>query len=426
MRKFSSSIIVFSFILTSVGTVFGDYRIRQQISMGDDKDGAVMDRSVWIKGQRERTQTKFIVDGQDMSAMMPTLTEVMQCDLRQMIKINDASKRFMIEAFIDSDNKPLPSVEPSTKVTVRKGGNVTWTYTLIDSGERKEMFGFTARKLTVKQLVEASKNSCNGESRMNIVEEGWFAYIIPESARCDVQLPRGEGEEQDECRDTMIRKGSFQYPGMMLEGTMTYTDLIKNSVSKQTVKTLDVSKETLAISLFEPPPGYTEVNSLQSLMSRGKVDMVAKMTADATSGKSIGKKPVGIDFFAGNVSKINQNAMRQYLADKFASNGQNATLVVSQNDLTSGAYMAIVGVQIKNIKESGAAKIGGLFGKVTGADDASKIGESEAELVITAYAADGKTVLATGNAKQKVSGKAEDAVKAAIDNAFSQIASKVK
>lgn len=386
-----------------------------------------MDRSIWIKGARERSITKFVSEGMDMSAMMPTITEIMQCDLRQTIKINEASKRYFIEPFYESDNKPLPPAEPSTRTTVRKGGKVTWTFMITDTGQRQQMFGFAARKLIVKQLVESSKDSCGGETKLEMIEEGWYAHIIPESARCETPLPKGEGSDQTECRDDVTRKGAFQYPGLLLDGTMTMNDMLRREVAKQTIKTLDVSKETLAMGLFEAPAGFTEVNSMQSLMSRGVVDNVAKMTSDVASGKTaIGTKPIGVDFFAGNVSKINQEEMRRYIAGKFSAKGQNATLVVSQNDVTSGAYIAIIGVQIKNIKESGAAKIGGLFGRVTGADDAAKIGESEAEIVMTAYAADGKTVLATATSKKKVSGKADDAMKAAIDEAFSQVAGKVK
>ena len=66
------------------------------------------------------------------------------------------------------------------------------------------------------------------------------------------------------------------------------------------------------------------------------------------------------------------------------------------------------------------------LGKVTGAEDAAKMGQSEAEVAITIYGKDGKTVVATGSATEKVSGKAGDAVKAAIDRVLSGLLVKIK
>ena len=63
---------------------------------------------------------------------------------------------------------------------------------------------------------------------------------------------------------------------------------------------------------------------------------------------------------------------------------------------------------------------------MTGTDDASKIGDSEAEIVITIYGNDGKTVVASMTATEKVKGKANDAVKAAIDRILGGLLEKIK
>lgn len=118
--------------------------------------------------------------------------------------------------------------------------------------------------------------------------------------------------------------------------------------------------------------------------------------------------------------------MRQYVAQKVSANGSNGILVSSQNDIASGAFANVVGVEIKSVKELGASKIGGLFGKVTGNNEAAKLGKPEAEITITLYDKDGITVVASGTAKEKTDGKADDAVKAAIDKALAQILLKLK
>ncbi len=423
MNKILSLVSLIALFMSLTSTAFADFKLRQQITMSARKESFTQERAIWVKGARERTENKFT--DERIAQMMPQIAEIRQCDLRQNLKINDRTKRYLIEPFYETTDKPLPSVQPSTKTETRTGGTVNWTYTLTDTGERQQMFGLTARRLIVKQLAETSKDSCQGESKMSMTEEGWFVSLLPENANCMIDLPRGEGRETTKCRDNLIMKGKIQYPGMMLEGTTKMIDLLKNNDEFTTsVKTLELSKATLEMSLFEIPVGYAEVNSEQSLMSGGMGNVLGNISTNSNSQSN--KKSVAIDFFSGNVSKINQPNLRQYVAQKVSANGANGILVSSQNDIASGAFQNVIGVEIKSVKESGASKIGGLFGKVTGNMDASKLGQSEAEVVITLYAQDGKTVSASATAKEKIDGKADDAVKAAIDKALVQILPKLK
>lgn len=423
-KKFKLSIFVV-FLLIFSNSVFADFKLRQQVTMGTGKDTMALERAVWVKDARERTENKFVTEDEQMAAMMPQIAEVRQCDLRQTIKINERSKKYYLEPFYTSDDKPLPSVQPSTKTEVMKGGTTTWTFTLTDTGERRQMFGLTARRLIIKQLMESPKDACDGEQKMSVEEDGWYVFLIPETARCMVSLPRGEARETKQCRDKLITKGVFTYPGMMLEGTTKMSDLLKKDVTTSNIKTLDLSKATLEMSLFDIPKGYAEVNSEQSLMSFNMSSMNTGGVFDSSGTRTSNKKTVAIDFFSGNVSKINQANVRQYLAQKVSGNSIEGVVVMSQNDISSGAFSKVIGVEIKSAKESGASKIGGLFGKVTGNDEAAKLGKSEAEVVVTLYDKDGKTVIVSGNGKEKTDGKADDAVKAALDKALMQIMPKL-
>jgi hypothetical protein len=67
-----------------------------------------------------------------------------------------------------------------------------------------------------------------------------------------------------------------------------------------------------------------------------------------------------------------------------------------------------------------------LFGKVTGSDSMAKAGKSQAEIVVTLYGTDGKTVVASAPATADVSGSSNDAVRAAIDQVISGLISKIK
>ena len=101
-------------------------------------------------------------------------------------------------------------------------------------------------------------------------------------------------------------------------------------------------------------------------------------------------------------------------------------MVKSQAEVATGSFANVIGVDLKKVKESGASKFGGLFGKVTGAEGASAIGNSEAEVIVTIYGNDGKTVVASQSASEKVPGKAGDAVKAALDRVLSGLLTKIK
>ncbi len=395
-------------------------------------EGTSFERTIWVKGQRERSIQKLGIEDNEAARFMPEITTIRQCDLRQTIKLNEKEKKYFLEPFtenIESVAKPLPPVKPSTRTEVIKGGTVTFTYTLTDTGERKTLFGLPARHLIIKQSTESSKDSCGGESKSTMVEDAWFVWLMPETARCDIEIPRRNLPESRGCKDRIIMNGVFRNPGFLLNGTMEMFDAQGKSTGKFTYETLELSKSILDISLFEVPIGFTQVDTEQALMKMPSISDLMEMGKEDRRPKPAGvkaRKMVGIDFFTGATAKINQEAARRFIAEKLGANGLEGALVISQTNLLSGIYSNVIGVEVRSVKESGASKIGGLFGKVTGDPSAAKLGKSEAEIALTVYEKDGKTVVATGTAKEKVDGKADDAVKAAIDSALMQVISKLK
>ena len=169
MEKVFSLISLFALSLTLASTAFADFKLRQQITMSARNESFTQERAIWVKGARERTENKFT--DERMAQMMSQIAEVRQCDLRQSLKINDRTKRYLIEPFYETNDKPLPSVQPTTKTETVKG-TVNWTYTLTDTGERQQMFGLTARHLKVLQSVESSADSCGGAGKSKMETDG--------------------------------------------------------------------------------------------------------------------------------------------------------------------------------------------------------------------------------------------------------------
>ena len=207
-------------------------------------------------------------------------------------------------------------------------------------------------------------------------------------------------------------------------------------VSNIRTETLEISRSPLNAAFFEVGKDYKLVTDSQELYAMPSMsEMMAMADGDSpktstgktsASSKSTGKKHVGLDFFSGNSSKVNQDAIRQTMMESLNSKGFAASFVTSPNEISNGRFDYVLGVEIVSAKQSKAGKIGGLFGKVTGNTDAAKVGDSEAEVIVTVYQKDGKTVVGQQSAKQKIAGSPDDAAKSAIENALNQLVGKIK
>jgi hypothetical protein len=403
---------------------FADYKITQRTTMED----VSTEYTVYAKGVRERRESRMIMEGMSadeqamMAKMMPaSLVEITQCDLKQNVSVNESKKAYFVDYYDWSGLSPEQQKRRPNQKAVVKGAS-TVSSVVTDSGKRQQMFGMTARWVKAVQSVENSADSCDGKASIRIEREGWFVDLSLNRETCPVpQIAGGRGG----CRPKLILKG-VQDPGFFLEGTTKmYADNKLQSTSN--LKTTALSKATLDQSLFEIPAGYKEVDALNELMgANGDADNTAKTVYGDADNQTAKTKTIAIDFFSGNVSKINQDELRGYISSRLTSAGFSGFPVNSQAEIASGNFANVIGVEIKKLKESGASKIGGLFGKVTGSEDAAKVGDSEAEIVITIYGKDGKTVVATANASEKTKGKASDAVKAAIDKILDGLLSQIK
>ena len=213
----------------------------------------------------------------------------------------------------------------------------------------------------------------------------------------------------------------------MITGTMRMYEGAKLSASFE-IETLELSKATLDPALFDIPKDFTEVDSQQELMNKlpRSIHRLKRFSRTEVPGRKEKVKTIAIDFFSGSSSKVDQEELRSYISSKVTAAGMSGFPINSQSELASGNSANVIGVEISKIKESGASKIGGLFGKVTGNEDAAKAGTSTAEIVVTIYGKDGKTVVASSPARAEAKGKGTDAVRAAIDQVIGGLLSKIK
>ena len=124
------------------------YKLRQSSSMS----GMKSETTIYVKGSRKRTE------GGAFMGIGANLVTIEQCDLQRTIKINDKKKLYYIEPFVkeieegnEPESKPATKAKPTpvaTKEKTEKGGTIYMYYNITDTGERKKMYGFTARLCT--------------------------------------------------------------------------------------------------------------------------------------------------------------------------------------------------------------------------------------------------------------------------------------
>src|SRR5437660_2066071 len=147
----------------------GDFKITIKTTMA----GMPSQSTTMIKGLRERNETNMAMGGMNMSQVSVT-----QCDLRRTIQINDRARKYMINPMDSDDSTASTTATDAAAMSgpSRRGGVVTMSVNTTDTGERKEMFGFTARHLKRTMMSQSSPDAC-AQQQMKIETDGWYINL---------------------------------------------------------------------------------------------------------------------------------------------------------------------------------------------------------------------------------------------------------
>ena len=139
---FRTAIAVSCLMLMSV-IASADTKIKSRQTSG----GQTYENTSYIKGKRQRSETN---NGQ--------MIMIQQCDLRRNIQIMPQAKVYMIQPYDEPATSSAASTTGAHSPTTatRKGGVVTSTVTTKDTGERKQMLGYTARRIITTMEMESS------------------------------------------------------------------------------------------------------------------------------------------------------------------------------------------------------------------------------------------------------------------------------
>ncbi len=345
-----------------------DLKLKTRMAM----ESMNIDSTVYIKGERERTEQDI------MSMQMVTIKE---CDLRRNIQINDKAKVYKIDPFGDSSSAPTPSVPrttpappPSNKPT-RKGGVVTINITMTDTGERKEMFGYTARHLKMAMNFTSSPDACS-KANMRMESDGWYINFR-NSFNCQEEyVPRAALERSGRSKPDCVDEWKYNVQGSVKMGypadvTMTmYGDNGKPFTMRQQI--LELSRAKLDQALFEIPAGYQEGDpySMKAMMGGLNVGSLGKMAEEMerretsrttnTATKKSGVIRLGVVTPNARIGQTDVgNAMRSSLL-RYINGGQSLE-VIPVNSTADASAQQCDFVMTSTLTHT-AGKSGGGFG----------------------------------------------------------------
>jgi hypothetical protein len=374
----------------------GDIKVRYRTTMSGAGDGQPNESVTMIKGPRERSESHY---GYGYSSI-----NITQCDLKRNIQVSDTAKKYIITPMESDDTSATTTSAPAPKAPAgpsRRGGVVTYTTSAIDTGERKEMFGFTARHVKSTTVIESSPDACN-QSNQRIETDGWYIDLNV-GLECHLDrppTPPPSAMPRSNCKDqTRFRREGTARKGFPLIETMKMNSQggMSFSITKEVI---ELTRQPLDSALFDVPAGYTEAASSQELYG---MPSMASMMGQAgqgtspntespsmtrpTSTREPGAILIGVVQLNNKSGKaVSPDALRSRLIEQIESAGLAAVglnaSTPSEADVEAKAKQCdfILYTDIAALKGS---KIGGMFGRVTGVGGA---GTTEAKIEFRLFA----------------------------------------
>lgn len=402
-----------------------DIKVTYRVTMAG---GQSTESTSMIKGERERTETKM--------GYFDTLS-IRQCDKRQTIQLNDRSRKYIITP-MDSDETPArttPAAAPRSSGPARAGGDVTYVVSSIDTGERKEMFGFTARHVKTTMRAESSPDACN-QQRMHMEQDGWY-IDLNFGLNCEMARPPITGRPsapgggcQDRIHFRHVGQGRTGYP--LIETTTVFgeNDQPQFSTTKEVV---ELSRAPLDAALFDVPAGYTEAKSQQEMYGQPSIADIMKMQqqnqgADEGSGRTSpgqmgqgsghGLKVGVVQLNNKANASVSMDDLREKLISEINGSGVDAislnasSLGEAQIEAKAKNCDYILLTDVSTLKAASSAKrIGGILGGAVGAGTGGA-GRSEAKFDFKLYptGASVPTVSSSASAKEETQDASVSAV----------------
>lgn len=256
----------FSFVALLLCTANFTNGVRADIKIKTRMEGGT-ESTTYIKGKRQRMET-----GSEIAV-------VTQCDMKRSLQLNARTKTYTVTLFNQSEAAAATTdakADATNQMPAKRGGIITSTITAKDTGERQQMFGFTARRIKTSMVTEPSPDACS-QTKSRIDSDGWYIDLALEF-NCENQQASAMMASvarsgcQDQYHTKQIGAAKLGYP---VKVTMTMYDDNNRPSNTYSYEVVELSKATLDQALFDLPAGYREVKDLQEMFGAS-----AEMSAD--------------------------------------------------------------------------------------------------------------------------------------------------
>ena len=268
-----------SALLMLAGSAFADIKIKTK----QTASGQTTENTTYIKGQRTRTEM--------MNGIMVTIT---QCDIGRNVQLAPQTKTYTVTLY--EDGKGNLSTTPPTQNTsgaLTKGGTMYVTTTIKDTGERKQMFGFTARHIIQTIETETSEDACY--PMKNKMEMDMWVIDLEFGGGCSTSNSYStyNGRKNGGCQDKIVPKtiGTAK-TGYPVYQRMTSFDASGKESFSMIQEVVELSRTTLDAGLFEVPTDYREVKDASQLYTSAAISSANSDDSDRKSSILGPAKPI--------------------------------------------------------------------------------------------------------------------------------------
>ena len=269
------AIILIAIAIATTGSAFADVKIKTK----QTSSGQTTENTTYIKGKRQRTEM-----GNGM------LISIMQCDLSRDLQLAPQTRSYTVSYYTDANGKPTVPAAQTVSSPVTKGGIVNVTTTIRDTGERKQMFGYTARHIIQTMEMESSPDACfpqKNKMEMDMwVIDAEFGLACSQTYGGRTYNNGKNGGCQDKYVSKTLGAGKTGYP---LYQKMTSFDASGKEQFSMVQEVIELSKTTLDAGLFEVPAEYREVEDASQLYAAAPMSTNTRSSSDSNSLPSVSK-----------------------------------------------------------------------------------------------------------------------------------------
>ena len=239
---FADTLSIASFVVPA----FPDLTIKKRHSSGATTSRGTSE-VLYLKGSRLRHEFYFEQPGKTTFGN----ATIMQCDKRRSVHLNLEAKLYSVSVLEDRP-EPFKSRPPLPEP---QGADVTTTFDAVDTGERRRVGSYVARRVRTTITVEPSPGANTLASTREI--DGW--YIDLPGLHCSDSEATAYGTVEAVGRGGLPDRHHYKTKGAArrgyaIEETIRYTQRGWTNVDK--VELIELSEDPVDLSLFDVPRDY--------------------------------------------------------------------------------------------------------------------------------------------------------------------------